>query len=333
MCGDRQRIRMIVTVTLNLALDVTYRVPAVELHAANRVTAVAHRAGGKGVNVARVLKALGHETLVCGLAGGATGTSVSADLAAAGLDVALTEIGGETRRTLAVVDEARGDATGYWEPGPRVDGAEWERLLATYDEVLAGADAVVLSGSLPPGLPADAYAILCRRASDAGVPAVLDADGEPLRRGLAGSPALVKPNRDELERTTGASDPVAGAESLLAAGAGAVVVSQGADGLLAVTPDGRWRAAPPGHVEGNPTGAGDAAVAALTAGLVEGLPWPERLARAAAVSAAAVAAPVAGSFDRELFERLLTSVAPEEVPAARRVRSAARAAGSPGRGS
>ena len=302
---------MIVTVTLNLALDVTYHVPAVELHAANRVTEVAHRAGGKGVNVARVLVALGHQTVVCGLAGGPTGATVRADLAAAGLDAALTEIGGETRRTLTVVDEARGDATGYWEPGPQVADVEWERFLATYDEVLAGADAVVLSGSLPPGLPPDAYAVLCRRANDAGVPAVLDADGDPLRRGLAGSPALVKPNRDELERTTGTADPVAGAESLLAEGAGAVVVSQGADGLLAVTPEGRWRAAPPAHVEGNPTGAGDAAVAALTAGLVDGLPWPDRLARAAAVSAAAVAAPVAGSFDRGLFERLLSAVAPD----------------------
>jgi tagatose 6-phosphate kinase len=316
MRDDRQRIRMIVTVTPNLALDVTYRVPAVELHAANRVTAVAQRAGGKGVNVARVLEALGHETLVCGFAGGPTGAAVRADLAAAGLDAALTEIEGETRRTLAVVDEARGDATGYWEPGPQVRDAEWRRFLATYDEALATAEAAVLSGSLPPGLPADAYAVLCRRADEAGVPAVLDADGEPLRRGLAGSPALVKPNRHELERTTGAADPVAGAESLLAGGAGAVVVSQGLEGLLAVTPAGRWRAAPPEHVEGNPTGAGDAAVAALTAGLVEGLPWPERLARAAAVSAAAVAAPVAGSFDRELFERLLRSIEPEEIPAA-----------------
>jgi tagatose 6-phosphate kinase len=308
---ERQRIRMIVTVTPNLALDVTYRVPAVELHAANRVAAVAHRAGGKGVNVARVLEALGHETLVCGFAGGLTGAAVRADLAAAGLAAALTDIEGETRRTLAVVDEARGDATGYWEPGPHIGDREWERFVATYDEVVARADAVVLSGSLPPGAPADTYALLCRRASDAGVPAVLDADGDPLRRGLAGAPALVKPNRDELERTTGARDPVAGAESLLADGAGAVVVSQGSEGLLAVTAEGRWRAAPPRHVEGNPTGAGDAAVAALTAGLVEGLPWPDRLARAAAVSAAAVAAPVAGSFDDELFERLLRSIAPE----------------------
>jgi tagatose 6-phosphate kinase len=302
---------MIVTVTLNLALDVTYRVPAVELHAANRVSAVAHRAGGKGVNVARVLAALGHPSLVCGFVGGPTGRAVLDDLAAAGLQAELTEIACETRRTLAVVDEAHGDATGYWEPGPRVSEAEWERFLGTYADVLLAADAVVLSGSLPPDVPPDAYALLCRRASRAGVPAVLDADGDPLRRGLAGSPALVKPNRDELERTTGASDPVAGAEALLAEGAGAVVVSQGADGLLAVTPEGRWRAAPPMHVEGNPTGAGDAAVAALTAGLVERLPWPDRLARATAVSAAAVSAPVAGSFDPELFERLLAAVAPE----------------------
>src|SRR6185503_20640694 len=98
-----------------------------------------------------VLEALGHETLVCGFAGGPTGAAVRADLATAGLAAALTEIEGETRRTLAVVDEARGDATGYWEPGPRVGDREWERFVARYDEVVARADAVVLSGSLPPG--------------------------------------------------------------------------------------------------------------------------------------------------------------------------------------
>lgn len=305
---------MIVTVTLNLALDVTYRVPTVELHGTNRVSVVAHRAGGKGVNVARVLQALGHESLVCGLVGGLTGEAVRAELRAAGLEAVLTPIAGETRRTLAVVDETRGDATGYWEPGPTVQTREWMDFLSTFDELIADADAVVLSGSLPPGLPPDAYAELCRRAGAAGVPAVLDADGDALRCGLAAGPVLVKPNRAELERVTGCTDPIAGAEWLRAHGAGAVVVSQGADGLLAVTPEGRWRAAPPEHVEGNPTGAGDAAVAALTAGLVTDLAWPERLARATAVSAATVGAPVAGSFDPQLYRRLLAALQSEALP-------------------
>src|SRR4030088_917369 len=99
---------VILTVTLNLALDVTYRVPAVNLHAANRVSAVAVHAGGKGVNVARILQELGHSVVVSGLVGGWTGDAVIADLDAAGIESALVPIAGETRRTLAVVDDAAG---------------------------------------------------------------------------------------------------------------------------------------------------------------------------------------------------------------------------------
>ena len=180
---------------------------------------------------------------------------------------------------------------------------EWRDFLGAYETVLGEASAVVLAGSLPPGLPADAYAQLCRRAAEAGIPAILDADGDALRAGLAGHPAVIKPNREELARVAGGEDQVAAADGLRAAGAGSVVVSAGVDGMIAVTPDGVWRAAPPERLAGNPTGAGDAAVAALTAGLVDGRAWPERLADAVALSAAAVGAPVAGGFDRELYRR------------------------------
>ena len=306
---------MIATVTLNLALDVTYAVTEVTWHAANRVTAVDERAGGKGVNVSRVLDALGHETVVCGFAGGPAGEAIRADLTAAGLGTMLTPIAGSSRRTVAVVDGTAGDATGFWEPGPEIEAGEWSAFLRTYDAILAGARAVVLAGSLPPGVPGDAYAELCRRARRAGVPAVLDADGDALREGLAGRPALIKPNSDELGRAGGGGDPVRAAQALRAAGADAVVVSRGAEGLLAVTGEGLWRAAPAERLTGNPTGAGDAAVAALTAGLVAGQSWPDRLAEAVALSAAAVGAAVAGGFDAEVYRRHRSRV--EVVPATR----------------
>jgi tagatose 6-phosphate kinase len=304
---------MIVTVTLNLALDVTYEVDFVAWHAANRVAAVAQRAGGKGVNVARILQATGHDVVVTGLVEGPTGEAVRGDLARAGLADALVPVAGETRRTLAVVDGAQGDATGFWEAGALISGIEWTRFVESYRTLLAQAEGVVLSGSLPPGLPADAYAVLCRLAAEAGVPAMLDADGEALRLGLAGRPDLVKPNRDELARVTAQLDPVEAAEALRADGANAVVVSLGAEGLLAVTPEGRWRVAPAVRVAGNPTGAGDGAVAALAAGLVSGRSWPERLADAAALSAAAVSAPLAGSFDEQTYRSQLGAVRVEAL--------------------
>jgi tagatose 6-phosphate kinase len=279
---------VIATVTLNAALDITYRLPAVDWHGVNRVASVTARAGGKGINVARVLHALGEDAVACCLLGGATGEAVRADL---DLESVIVPIAGETRRTITVVDDD--GATGFWEPGPAISGDEWAAFLAAFDALAA--DAIVLSGSLPRGVPADAYAQLIERAR---APVILDADGEALRLGAAAGPAIVKPNRAELERFGG------DAGALLAAGAGAVVVTLGDEGLVAFTSSGRFEATPPEVVSGNPTGAGDAVAAALARGLVAGVPWPELLPDAAALGAAAVAAPVAGAFDRAVYERL-----------------------------
>lgn len=307
---------MILTVTLNAALDVTYDVERVVLHGAHRVRRVRRRAGGKGVNVARVLHALGEEAVVAGLAGGPTGEALRADLAAAGLPDALTPIAGDTRRTLAVVDAATGDATGFWEPGAEVAADEWERFLAGFAPLARDAAVVVLSGSLPPGVPPDAYATLCRAA---GRPTILDSSGDALRLGLRGGPAIVKPNAAELAEVAGgeAGDAsevdavLAGAERMRRAGAQAVVASLGADGLLAVADGGAWHARPPEAVHGNPTGAGDAVVAALAAGLAADRDWAGRLADAVALSAAAVLAPAAGEFDAAAYRRYRESVRAE----------------------
>jgi tagatose 6-phosphate kinase len=189
---------------------------------------------------------------------------------------------------------------------------------------------VVLSGSLPPGLPAGTYAELTAVAAGAGVPVLLDTSGEALLRGVAAGPAIVKPNLAELAAVTGRplrwpADPACGAGSprgtgpvrldepdcaaVLAAarwlrgqGAQAVVVSLGPAGLLAVAGDGAWHAVPD-PVDGNPTGAGDAVVAGLAHALALDHSWPERLRHAAALGAATTAAPVAGEFAAGDYQR------------------------------
>src|SRR4051794_24280555 len=302
--------QVILTVTLNTALDVTYRVAALTPHASHRVTEVIERPGGKGVNVARVLAALGHEVTVTGFTGGATGRTVRDGLTAtAGLVDALVPVEGPTRRTIAVVDERTGDTTQLNEPGPTVTPAEWTAFQEAYEDLLTSASAVALCGSLPPGVPVGAYAGLVRTARAAGVPVLLDTSGEPLRRGVAARPDIVKPNADELAELTGSHEPLGATRDARRRGAHTVVASLGADGLLAVNAEGRWRATPPRRVRGNPTGAGDSAVAGLLSGLVEHLPWPDRLARAVALSAATVLAPAAGEFDRAAYEELLGRVA------------------------
>ncbi|MBK3596309.1 MULTISPECIES: 1-phosphofructokinase family hexose kinase [Streptomyces] len=310
---------MILTVTLNTALDLTYGVPALVPHTSHRVGEMTERPGGKGVNVARVLRELGHEAVVTGFAGGATGAVLRELLAALPNHPAdaLVEVSGSTRRTVAVVDRATGDTTQLNEPGPHIGAHEWDAFLRTYRDLLGTADAVALCGSLPPGIHVGAYAELIRLARAAGVPALLDTSGEPLRRGIAARPDLVKPNADELAQLTGAREPLRATRDARRRGAHSVVASLGADGLLAVTPDGIWRAAPPTPVRGNPTGAGDSAVAGLLAGLVDGLDWPGRLARAVALATATVLAPTAGEFDPAAYAELLPRVTVERhAPAA-----------------
>jgi tagatose 6-phosphate kinase len=285
---------LILTVTLNFAL---------ERGATARIETVGRRAGGKGVNVARVLHALRRDVAVTGLAGGFSGRSARGELNAAGLRDELVDIEDESRLAVMVVEDD-GQATGFSEPGAVVAAAEWAAFRRRFTELAAGAEAVVLSGSLPRTLADDVYAQLIHAAAAAGVPALLDADGDALKQGLAAQPAVVKINRAELAGVVGEGDVVAGAKALRDAGAGAVVVSQGPAGLTCVADGAVWHAAPPEALTGNPTGAGDAASAALVAGLLDGIGWPERLADAAALSAAAVCAPLAGSFDAGVYRRL-----------------------------
>ncbi|WP_329166554.1 1-phosphofructokinase family hexose kinase [Streptomyces sp. NBC_01717] len=303
---------MILTVTLNTALDLTYGVPALVPHTSHRVGDISERPGGKGLNVARVLSALDHETVVTGFAGGATGAALRDLLAGLPPRDALVAVAGNTRRTIAVVDASTGDTTQLNEPGPLVTAGEWAAFLTTYRKLLGESDAVALCGSLPPGIHVGAYAELVRLARTADVPVLLDTSGEPLRRGIAARPDLIKPNADELAQLTGSREPLRATRDARRRGAHGVVASLGADGMLAVTPDGTWRAAPPARVAGNPTGAGDSAVAGLLSGLVEGLSWPDRLRRAVALSTATVLAPAAGEFDRAAYEELQSRVDVEE---------------------
>jgi tagatose 6-phosphate kinase len=313
---------MIVVVCLNPALDITHRVPAVNWGGVNRPTAVYARPGGKGLNVARTLHALGADLLLTGLVGGISGAGIEAELGRLGVPAALTAIAGETRRTFTIAAN-EGAVTAFYEAGPEVSAREFAEFRRQYEKALEGAAAVVLSGSLPTGLAAGTYAALIETAAAAGVPAVLDTSGEALRRGVAAGPAIVKPNLEELENLagrrlsaprggSGGGGPDLAAVSLVAdqlriLGAQAVVASLGPQGLLAATGDGRWQARAP-EVAGNATGAGDAVAAALAHGLVLGRPWDERLRHAAALGAATVAAPVAGEFSDADYARELSTV-------------------------
>jgi tagatose 6-phosphate kinase len=300
---------VILTVTLNAALDVTYQVDELRPDASHRVRAVHERAGGKGINVARVLHGQDRAVTCLGLVGGWSGARIAADLDTAGIRAALTSIAGESRRTVSVVSAATGGSTLFNEPGAHVGDAEWQAFLDGYARFASLASVVVLSGSVPPGVPEDAYARLTTTARESGARVVVDADGAALLRSLEAAPDVAKPNGAELRAATGLDDTGAAMRSLRDAGAAAVVATFGPDGIRALTADGAWSARLDRAITGvNPTGAGDAVAAALAAGLEDGRDWPGMLTDAVAWSAAAVAAPLAGDLDAGVLADVRSSV-------------------------
>ncbi len=304
---------MILTVTPNIALDVTYNVAQLKVHGSHRVSYFAERAGGKGVNVSRVLGDLGYSSTVLGFCGGPNGDAIRAEMNAAEISNQLVPIDGNNRRSITVVDDETGDATVFNEGGPTISSKEWAALVQQITTSLSTARVLVVSGSFPPGVPDDACVQLVKLANSANVPIVVDTVGRNLLAAVDAGVTLVKPNAAEIIEATETEDVVAAARALNERGAKAVVVSMGPDGMLAVTADQVWRATPPRQVSGNPTGAGDAAVAALAAGISTNATWPELLQEAVAVSAAAVLHPLAGGFDRTAYEEFRSAVRVEEV--------------------
>lgn len=307
----------LVTVTPNPALDVTYRVDALLPGGEHRVREVRQRAGGKGINTGGVLRCLGLPVLATGLLGGDAGRDVAAGVRETGAQARFVEIGEQTRRTVVAVADTDHSATLFNEPGPQVTPAEWELLLDEVEVLGQEAAVVTISGSLPTGVPPEAYGDLVSRARAGRATVVVDTSGPALPAAVAAGADLVKPNAAELADVTGVGDLAQGAALLRGErSTPAVLASGGADGLLLLSaglPPLRARLMSPLH--GNPTGAGDAVVAAVAAslsqdstGLVEVEAARRLLAYAVAVSAAAVLAPVAGVVDRNDVERLLPEV-------------------------
>ena len=302
---------MILTITPNPAVDTTYHTGAITLGTSHRVPAAHSRAGGKGLNVARVCHQLGHDVLALATAGGDSGAEFSHELDVSGVPHQLISVSSDMRRSIALVEVGSGRTTVFNEIGSPLEEQEWAHLTGAVRALATEAQCLVGAGSLPGGVSSGTpgttpagnatrdgfYAECVRIAHDAGIPAIIDATGTALLLAAEAGAELVKPNREELAEATGLDDPLAGAFHLLDLGAKMVLVSLGEDGMFGVSSDDRVplfaRLATP--LVGNPTGAGDAAVAAAAVCLAAGNCERETILRlATAWSAAAVLAPVAG---------------------------------------
>ena len=220
---------MILTVTLNAALDRTLTVPSFSSGHRHRATDAIALPGGKGVNVARALRVLGEPVIATGLAGGRTGTTIIEELTAEGILNDFVRIREESRASTAVVDPMSGDQTEINEIGPAVGPDEIDVLFDKLRYLSKGADLVVLAGSLPRDVPEDVYATMLRDLNAASIPVALDAFGANLRAGLTGEPMVISPNRREAEEVVGYefqddADLASGAETLAQLGAGIVLI-------------------------------------------------------------------------------------------------------------
>ncbi|WP_245717645.1 hexose kinase [Nocardia jejuensis] len=310
---------MILTVTMNPAYDMTYRVEHFERGREHRVRSVDQRLGGRGINVTRVLNQLGKYAR-------ATGFSDHSFAAAAELEMPVDFVHALpwVRRTVVISESDDGTATALWEPGPRISEPHAiDQLRVRVGGMLSDMNGLVIAGSLPVGVGPSLPAELARTALDAGVPTVCDVDGPALELAARVPGIVLTPNIEELERLTGrpattVPEILAAVEPIIAGGVGAVIVTRGGLGMVAVTATRAFSAALPEPLAGNPTGAGDAAVAAIAAAFAADSDpdWTALLVDAVATSAAAVVIPVAGEIDHVLRERLLPTVLVSELESA-----------------
>ena len=286
----------VLTVTLNAAVDKLYTIPGFAVDQVQRPTETRVYAGGKGINVARVYHTLGGKVTVTGFSGGATGEYIRASLAEEGIDAQLAIIAQGSRTCTAILDPIGRTETVLNETGPLVTLAECDALLHRLRELLPGQDAVILSGSLPPGAPPDYYGRIIRLAQDDfGVRAFLDSSGEALRLGVEAKPFLVKPNVHELEALSVGGGGWGGSAQALRDkyGVTLALVTGGARGAVLASAEGTWKAVPPAVEVLSALGSGDS----LTGGFVWA--WEQGLGHAEAlklgVAAGAANATVYGS--------------------------------------
>ena len=317
---------MIVTVTLNAALDRTLEVPNFQLGHRHRASESLTLAGGKGINVARALKRMGVPVVATGLAGGRTGTRIVEELTAEAILNDFVRIGGESRTSTAVVDTTTGSYTEINEWGPRVDEAELEILMEKLHYLANGADYVVFAGSLPRGVSNGFYGEAIRDLKRRGIHTILDSEGEPLRLGTEAEPWLVSPNQPEAEGLVGQElnddeDFMMALDVIADRGAQNVLITQETGCVARFREERRarrFRARSPRLEALSAVGAGDTLLAGLIAARLEGRPTEEALAYAVAAGAVSTLQVGAGRFEPRDLARLAAQIQIEELEAVAR---------------
>jgi 1-phosphofructokinase family hexose kinase len=313
---------MILTVTLNAAIDRTLAVPNFHVGRRHRAVEQTAVAGGKGVNVARALRVLGRPVLASGTAGGGTGARIIELLDEEGIANDFVRIQEESRMSTAVIDPTDGVTTEVNERGPALSNAERERVVERILYLAQGARIVVLCGSLPRGVPVELYAELIEELRRLDVTTVLDTEGEPLRLATRSGPHLISPNVTEAEELVGHEfaddeDRLSGVREIVALGARDAIITYESGCVALLGGDSAERVAYRVAVEPreplSAIGAGDAFLAGYVSGLYEGRAPEDCLRFGTACGAESVRHVGAGVIDPREVERLLPEVTVERL--------------------
>ncbi|WP_107841023.1 1-phosphofructokinase [Metasolibacillus meyeri] len=271
---------MITTITLNAAIDQVYELDCLAVGNTNRVVNKRQQGGGKGVNVARVITALGGHACVSGFVGGLNGEKIEMLLKEEKLHAEFVHIAQESRICLTVINKQTGEMTELLEQGPIVQAKEWQQMLTWIEQQAEQSDYFVLSGSLPKGLPAKTYATIIERLKKKGIRVVLDTSAEALFEGVQAIPYAIKPNEEELAQLLGKvieseQDLIQAGERLRALGIEHICFSLGAKGALFINEFGVFRVDAPKIEVVNTVGSGDSFLGGLTYKLAQGATYSE----------------------------------------------------------
>lgn len=312
---------MIVTVTLNSALDRTLTVPNFQAGFRHRASESITLPGGKGVNIARALKTLGQPVIATGLAGGKTGIRVVEDLTAEGILNDFVRIRGESRTSTAIIDPTSNTQTEVNEYGPVVTSRELDAFLEKFTYIAKGADVVILAGSLPRKAKDGFYRDMVGALSATDAFTVLDTAGEPLRLAIKAGPGLVSPNVFEAEALIGHEfgddeDFYLAVRQLSKMGAGSGIITQ-PSGCYAFLPDGdgngrTYKVQIPPLDPISTVGSGDAFLAGFVSARLSGKSDPDCLRQAVACGAANTQKYGAGVFDPHDVKRFYAKIKVEE---------------------
>lgn len=304
---------MILTVTLNAAIDKRYVVEDFQKGVVNRIKECAYTPGGKGLNVSKPAAIAGAEVVATGFVGGYAGKYIEDSLQAFHVKSAFYHLHAESRSCINIWDEKNQVQTELLEPGFHVAEEDFQGFVGQFKELVKQADVVTMSGSVPEGLDGRAYQELVAIAKKADKKVILDTSGRLLEMGIEACPFMIKPNLDEIRMLTGlqcdkACDMIEAARLIHKKGVAVVVVSLGGEGCLAVCSEGVYQVSVPRIDAVNTVGCGDTMIAGFALGFAEGMGLEKTLRRAGAMSAAAALRAETGFFIKEDMERIYPQV-------------------------